>query len=90
MTAFTSLVIFFSLIIWFAFLKCRISFDTGKEVIDAVRKDGLFTERQYQKLSAKIEEGRIIGDMYLIGEYLSEKIKPSTSISTERENNHVI
>ena len=32
----------------------------------------------------------MIGDMYLIGEYLSEKIKPSTATSTERENNHVI
>ena len=66
------------------------SFDTVQEFIEAIYKDGLFTKRQYQKLSAKIEEGRAIGDMYLISEYLSEKIKPSTSISTERENNHVI
>ena len=66
------------------------SFDTVQEFIDAVRRDGLFTERQYQKLSAKIEEGEMIGDMYLIGEYLSEKNQPSTKTSTERENKHVI
>jgi hypothetical protein len=66
------------------------SFDTVQEFIDVVYKDGLFTKGQYLKLSAKIEEGRMIGDMYLIGEYLSEKIKPSTTTSTEKENNHVI
>ena len=66
------------------------SFDTVQEFIDVVYKDGLFTKGQYLKLSAKIEEGRMIGDMYLIGEYLSEKIKPSTTTSTEREINHVL
>ena len=66
------------------------SFNTVQEFIDAIYKDGLFTKGQYLKLSAKIEEGRMIGDMYLIGEYLSEKIKPSTTTSTEKENNHVI
>ena len=66
------------------------SLDTVQEFIDVVYKDGLFTKGQYLKLSAKIEEGRMIGDMYLIGEYLSEKIKPSTTNSTENENNHVI
>ena len=66
------------------------SFDTVQEFIDAVRRDGLFTKHQYRKLSEKIEEGRMIGDMYQITDYLSEKIKPSTATSTERENNHVI
>ena len=66
------------------------SFDTVQEFIEAIYKDGLFTGRQYRKLSAKIEEGRAIGDMYLIGEYLSEKNQPSTKTSTERENKHVI
>ena len=66
------------------------SFDTVQEFIEAIYKDGLFTKRQYHNLSAKIEEGRTIGDMYQITDYLSEKIKPSTATSTERENNHVI
>ena len=65
------------------------SFDTVQEFIDAVRKDGLFTKGQYLKLLAKIEEGRTIGDMYQITDYLSGKNKPSTT-NTERENNHVI
>ena len=65
------------------------SFDTVQEFIDAIYKDGLFTRRQYQNLSAKIEEGRTIGDMYQITDYLSEKNKPSIT-NTERENNHVI
>jgi len=64
------------------------SFDTVQEFIDTVYKDGLFTERQYQKLSAKIEEGRLIEDMYQIGDYLSKKYQTTTN--TERENNHVL
>jgi len=66
------------------------SFDTVQEFIDAIYKDGLFTRRQYKNLSAKIEEGRTIGDMYQITDYLSGKNKPSTTTNTERENNHVI
>ncbi len=66
------------------------SFDTVQEFIDAVYKDGLFTKGQYLKLLAKIEEGRMIGDMYQISDYLSGKNKPSTTTNTERENNHVI
>ena len=66
------------------------SFDTVQEFIEAIYKDGLFTKGQYQNLSAKIEEGRMIGDMYQITDYLSGKNKPSTTTNTERENNHVI
>jgi len=66
------------------------SFDTVQEFIDAIYKDGLFTKGQYQKLSAKIEEGRTIGDMYQITDYLSGKNKPSTTTNTTKENNHVI
>jgi len=66
------------------------SFDTVQEFIDAIYKDGLFTKGQYLKLLAKIEEGRTIGDMYQITDYLSGKNKPSTTTNTERENNHVI
>jgi len=65
------------------------SFNTVQEFIDAIYKDGLFTKGQYLKLLAKIEEGRTIGDMYQITDYLSGKNKPSTT-NTERENNHVI
>ncbi|OQB72998.1 MAG: hypothetical protein BWX92_03484 [Deltaproteobacteria bacterium ADurb.Bin135] len=66
------------------------SFDTVQEFIDAVYKDGLFTKRQYLKLSAKIEEGRTIGDMYQITDYLLGKNKPSTTTNTSKENNHVL
>ena len=66
------------------------SFDTVQEFIEAIYKDGLFTKGQYLKLLAKIEEGRTIGDMYQITDYLSGKNKPSTTTNTERENNHVI
>jgi len=66
------------------------SFDTVQEFIDTIYKDGLFTKGQYLKLLAKIEEGRTIGDMYQITDYLSGKNKPSTTTNTERENNHVI
>ena len=66
------------------------SFDTVQEFIEAIYKDGLFTKGQYLKLLAKIEEGRTIGDMYQITDYLSGKNKPSTTTNTTRENNHVI
>jgi len=66
------------------------SFDTVQEFIEAIYKDGLFTKGQYLKLLAKIEEGRTIGDMYQITDYLSGKNKPSTTTNTERENNHVL
>ena len=66
------------------------SFDTVQEFIDAVYRDGLFTKGQYLKLLAKIEEGRTIGDMYQITDYLSGKNKPSTTTITTKENNHVI
>ena len=66
------------------------SFDTVQEFIDAIYKDGLFTKGQYLKLLAKIEEGRTIGDMYQITDYLSGKNKPSTTTNTTKENNHVI
>lgn len=64
------------------------SFDTVQEFIDAVYRDGLFTRRQYKNLSAKIEEGRRIEDMYQIGYYLSQKHQPTTN--TTKENHHVL
>ena len=66
------------------------SFDTVQEFIEAIYKDGLFTKGQYLKLLAKIEEGRTIGDMYQITDYLSGKNKPSTATNTAKENNHVL
>ena len=66
------------------------SFDTVQEFIEAIYKDGLFTKGQYLKLLVKIEEGRNIGDMYQITDYLSGKNKPSTTTNTTKENNHVI
>ena len=50
------------------------SFDNVKGFVNAVYQDGLFTEKQYQRLLKKIEEGRGIGDMYLIGDHLAQKI----------------
>jgi len=50
------------------------SFDNVEQFINAVYQDGLFTEKQYQRLLKKIEEGRGIGDMYLIGDHLAQKI----------------
>ncbi len=64
------------------------SFDTVQEFIDTIYQDGLFTRRQYKNLSAKIEEGRRIEDMYQIGAYLSRKHQPTTN--TAKENHHVL
>ena len=64
------------------------SFDIVKEFVRAVYDDGLFTEEQYRKLSAKIKEGRKLRDMYFIGEYLYQKTKPATN--TGMENSYVI
>ena len=36
----------------------------------AIYEDGLFTAEQYSTLLSRIEEGRRIGDMYLICDYL--------------------
>jgi hypothetical protein len=52
------------------------SFDIVTEFVQAIYDDELFTEAQYQNLMAKIEEGRQIGDMYAIGDYLYQKIHP--------------
>jgi len=67
------------------------SFDNVEEFVNAVYQDGLFTEKQYQRLLKKIEEGREIGDMYLIGEYLARKNKPKQKpkTPTEKENSYV-
>ena len=69
------------------------SFDNVEQFINAVYQDGLFTERQYQRLLKKIEEGREIGDMYKIADYLAGKTgtkkKSTPTIKTEKENSYV-
>jgi len=68
------------------------SFDYVEQFVNAIYQDGLFTERQYQRLMKKIEEGREIGDMYQIADYLANRRKPkmkpttNTEIKTEKEN----
>jgi len=67
------------------------SFDYVEQFVNAVYQDGLFTERQYQRLMKKIEEGREIGDMYRIADYLANKRKPKIKqeTKTEKENSYV-
>jgi len=67
------------------------SLDNVEQFINAVYQDGLFTEKQYQRLLKKIEEGRAIGDMYKIADYLSCRNKPKskTNTSIEKENSYV-
>ena len=50
------------------------SFDIVEAFVQAVYEDGLFTKEQYQNLVSKIREGRKIGDMYAIRDYLIQKI----------------
>ena len=68
------------------------SFDYVEQFVNAVYQDGLFTERQYQRLLKKIEEGREIGDMYKIADYLAGKTKTkkksTPTIKTEKENSY--
>ena len=69
------------------------SFDYVEQFVNAVYQDGLFTERQYQRYLKKIEEGREIGDMYKIADYLAGKTgtkkKSTPTIKTEKENSYV-
>lgn len=49
------------------------SFDIVEAFVQAVYEDGLFTIDQYKNLMEKIREGRMIGDMYAIRDYLIQK-----------------
>ena len=51
------------------------SFDIVEAFVKAVYEDGLFTKDQYENLMEKIIEGRRIGDMYAIRDYLAQKNK---------------
>jgi hypothetical protein len=46
------------------------SFHNVEMFVTAICMDGMFTQKQYQTLIEKIEEGKRIGDMYLIKDYL--------------------
>ena len=46
------------------------SFDIVESFVRAIYEDGLSTAEQYSTLLSRIEEGRRIGDMYLICDYL--------------------
>ena len=49
------------------------SFDRVKEFVTAIYDEGLFTEQQFQSLMDKINEGRLIDNMYDIKDYLIYK-----------------
>lgn len=63
------------------------SFDNVEHFINSVYQDGLFTEKQYQRLMKKIQEGREIGDMYRIADHLALK---QTKTKKRKGENHVI
>lgn len=65
------------------------SFDTVQAFIDAVYRDRLFTKKQYRRLSEKILEGRSIGNMYLIPDYLARKNK-QLKLKDQEGENHVL
>jgi hypothetical protein len=46
------------------------SFHNVEMFVTWIYMDGMFTQKQYQTLIGKIEEGRQIGDMYRITDYL--------------------
>jgi len=60
------------------------SFDIVEAFVKAVYEDGLFTIDQYRNLMEKIEEGRKIGDMYAIRDYLIQKTIKNNKIKIRR------
>jgi len=46
------------------------SFDRVKEFVTAIYDEGLFTEHQYTVLTDKINEGRLVDNMYDLKDYL--------------------
>lgn len=46
------------------------SFDWVKEFVTAIYDEGLFTEQQFQSLTDKINEGRLVDNMYDLKDYL--------------------
>jgi hypothetical protein len=49
------------------------SFDRVKEFVAAIYDEGLFTEQQFQSLTNKINEGRLVDNMYDLKDYLIRK-----------------
>ncbi len=58
------------------------SFDRVKEFVTAIYDEGLFTEQQLQSLTDKINEGRLIDNMYDIKVYVISKHKGQSWIKT--------
>ena len=46
------------------------SFDRVEQFVSIIYKDGHFTDKQYQTLVNKIQEGRLVDNMYFIKDYL--------------------
>ena len=59
------------------------SFDRVEEFIRVVYKDGHFTKEQFETLMDKIQEGRLIDNMYDIREYLISKTEGRSWSKTE-------
>ncbi len=58
------------------------SFDRVKEFVAAIYDEGLFTEQQLQSLTDKINEGRLIDNMYDLKDYLICKREGRSWIKT--------
>ena len=58
------------------------SFDRVKEFVTAIYDEGLFTEQQFQSLTDKINEGRLVDNMYDLKDYLICKHKGQLWIKT--------
>ena len=63
------------------------SFDLVKEFVTAIYDEGLFTEQQLQSLTDKINEGRLIDNMYDLKDYLISKHKGQPWIKTIKASN---
>ena len=63
------------------------SFDRVKEFVAAIYDEGLFTEQQLQSLTDKINEGRLIDNMYDIKDYLICKREGRSWIKTIKASN---
>ena len=68
------------------------SFDIVEDFINYMLQHNVITEEQYKTLKEKVDEGRLINDMYLIGEYLKckregkEWIPQETDMRAEMKN----
>jgi hypothetical protein len=63
------------------------SFDRVKEFVTAIYDKGLFTEQQYKVLTNKINEGRLVDNMYDLKDYLICKRDGLSWAKTRRISN---